>query len=112
MNEKVKGYIGNFMLLLFVMYFGSICLFTHVHYVGGKMVCHSHPYSGGHNHTSGEFQLIAALSHFDTLDPSSLHPEDTLVLKADVFLYGPFCSGFVSVPYFGIFGLRAPPVFV
>ena len=55
-------------LMLFVGYQICITSFTHVHYVNGVMVSHSHPFSDDeHSHQKTEFSLIAHLSHFSSL---------------------------------------------
>lgn len=42
-------------------------MFTHVHYVNGIMVVHSHPSRDKHHkHTSSQIVLISQLSHFNT----------------------------------------------
>ena len=49
----IKKILLSFLLLtLFVTYQVSITMFTHVHYVNGVMIAHSHPYKGTHSHTA------------------------------------------------------------
>jgi hypothetical protein len=62
-----------FLLLLFLGYYGSITLFTHIHIANGVAIVHSHPFSDGteknpvkHQHTTKEFLLIQFLSNFLT----------------------------------------------
>ena len=45
------------MLTLFVAYQVSITMFTHVHYVNGVMIVHSHP-SADNEHTHSESQIL------------------------------------------------------
>ena len=43
-------------------------MFTHVHYVNGVMVVHSHPSHGKHTHSKIEVVIIARLSSFHSLE--------------------------------------------
>lgn len=48
----MKRIIGAVCLLvLFVAYQTSITAFTHVHYVNGVIITHSHPFHGKHTHS-------------------------------------------------------------
>lgn len=42
-------------------------MFTHVHYVDGVIITHSHPNNGEHTHTDTEIILIDRLSDIQTL---------------------------------------------
>ena len=56
----IKKILLSFLLLtLFVTYQVSITMFTHVHYVNGVMIAHSHPYKGTHSHTASNIIVIA-----------------------------------------------------
>ena len=43
-KKKIIGALS--LLVLFIMYQASITAFTHVHYVNGVMITHSHPFHG------------------------------------------------------------------
>lgn len=43
-------------------------MFTHVHYVNGVMIVHSHPSHGKHTHTKTEIVVIDRLSSFHSLE--------------------------------------------
>ena len=57
MPKKAYIFIPLFMLTLFVTYQVSITMFTHVHYVNGVMIVHSHP-SADNEHTHSETQIL------------------------------------------------------
>lgn len=97
-------------LMLFVGYQICITSFTHVHYVNGVMITHSHPYAGdGHSHQKADFSLIAQLTHFSALNPEFIiynhivWPVGGIVSvcpKADALPTNDACY----------YSLRAPPV--
>ena len=43
-------------------------MFTHVHYVNGVMIAHSHPYKGTHSHTASNIIVIAHFAAFHSLE--------------------------------------------
>ncbi len=59
-KKKIIGALS--LLVLFIMYQASITAFTHVHYVNGVMITHSHPFHGTHSQTS--LLVIGHLSAF------------------------------------------------
>lgn len=64
---KEKILLSFFLLTLFVSYQVSITVFTHIHYVNGVMVAHSHPSKDKHHtHTSSQIIVIGQLGHFQT----------------------------------------------
>ena len=72
MNRLLRSIAKYFLPVLFISYIGCISLFTHTHVVNGVTIVHSHPYNpkAHHDHTTTEFQLIHALSHLTTAEPS------------------------------------------
>ena len=65
----IKKILLSFLLLtLFVTYQVSITMFTHVHYVNGVMIAHSHPYKGTHSHTASNIIVIAHFASFHSLE--------------------------------------------
>jgi len=100
---------------IFLGFLGAIALFTHVHYIDGHKVVHSHPYSTnsnspespGHTHTSGEIQLI----HHISTTP--------FMVGAALVLYGIFriftgttlspSSSLKDWSHLDLFYLRGPP---
>ena len=62
MKQKKKNIGALSLLVLFIMYQASITAFTHVHYVNGVMITHSHPFHGTHSQTS--LLVIGHLSAF------------------------------------------------
>lgn len=63
--RQEKKIIGALCLLaLFIMYQASITAFTHVHYINGVLVAHSHPFHGTHSHSKTSLVVIGYLSNF------------------------------------------------
>lgn len=54
--RKIIGALS--LLVLFVMYQVCITAFTHVHYINGVLISHSHPFQGTHSHTQSELVVI------------------------------------------------------
>ena len=54
------------LLALFVAYQASITAFTHVHYVNGVLITHSHPFHNQHSHSTDSLIVIGLLSHFSS----------------------------------------------
>ncbi|WP_274950251.1 hypothetical protein [Bacteroides cutis] len=104
--RKIIGAL--FLLVLFIAYQASITAFTHVHYVNGVLVTHSHPFHNKHSHSDASLLVIGLLSHFISSEPDcceQLHPMCPLltVLRVE--------SGSVAVKgkAYRVISLRAPP---
>lgn len=54
--RKIIGALS--LLVLFVTYQVCIAAFTHVHYINGVLITHSHPFKGTHSHTQSELVVI------------------------------------------------------
>lgn len=51
--------------VIFLIYLGSVSLFTHSHIVNGSTIVHSHPGNApDHSHTEGEFNILELITHF------------------------------------------------
>lgn len=57
------------LLALFVAYQASVTAFTHVHYVNGVLITHSHPFHNQHSHSATSLIVIGLLSHFSSDKP-------------------------------------------
>lgn len=67
--RRVKRVLSSLLLLtLFTVYQAGITMFTHVHYVNGVMIVHSHPSHGKHTHSKTEIVVINRLSSFHSLE--------------------------------------------
>jgi hypothetical protein len=71
MKTSINNILKFALLLLFVVYYGSITLFMHSHTVNGITISHSHPYKPfsdqndeSHSHTPEGFLVIQLLSGF------------------------------------------------
>lgn len=99
------------LLVLFVAYQASITAFTHVHYVNGVLVAHSHPFQGKHSHSYNSFIVIGLLSHFSS-DKSDCdaqqHPMCPLLWVVEAEAATPAIKG----EAYRALSLRAPPYFI
>lgn len=67
--RRVRRVIISLLLLsLFTTYVVSITMFTHMHYVNGVMVVHSHLYKGSHSHSESNILIIAHFASFHSLE--------------------------------------------
>lgn len=97
-------------LMLFIGYQICITSFTHVHYVNGVLVSHSHPFADDeHSHQKTEFIFIAHLSDFSALPLAAFELIDFLSLLLAVFEICPV-EEILNLPSIPYFQLRAPPV--
>lgn len=69
MRKRRHLYIPLLLLTLFVSYQVSISMFSHVHYVNGVMIVHSHPASDNHTHTEGQILTLAQVSNYVGTQP-------------------------------------------
>jgi hypothetical protein len=58
--------IAGILLLLFIGHTADSSLFTHIHLVDGRIIAHTHPYSGTadspqHQHSTAQFVMIALM---------------------------------------------------
>ena len=97
----IKKILLSFLLLtLFVTYQVSITMFTHVHYVNGVMIAHSHPYKGTHSHTASNIIVIAHFAAFHSLEVD-VHYDFTVEIPESI----PVTAG----THLQVISLRAPP---
>lgn len=108
-KRKIIGALG--LLVLFVMYQASITAFTHVHYVNGVLITHSHPFQGTHSHSKTSLLVIGHLSTFCSSGADVYevqHPMRPLLAVLGVEPATPTVKGEVI----RILSLRAPPAFL
>lgn len=82
--------------------------FTHVHYVNGVLITHSHPFHNQHSHSTDSLIVIGLLSHFssDTPDCCELqHPMRSLLQVMESETDTPVIKG----KAYRMPSLRAPP---
>lgn len=86
-------------------------MFTHVHYVNGVMIVHSHPSTHkNHTHTNGQLIVINRLNVFQALE---IHFAEAItvtrsmlwLLKENLLIAGFFSESKLAI------SLRAPPSF-
>ena len=100
------------MLLSFVVYVGSVTLFSHVHTIEGQRVYHSHLHTGtsdqpDHTHTPLQFQTIAALAMYVALAAVAAQHIDLPTSKA--ITLGCVDTHTIATRSVLFFSLRAPP---
>lgn len=109
-KKEVKRIIGAVCLLvLFVAYQASITAFTHVHYVNGVIITHSHPFHGKHTHSKSELVVIGRLSTFHAPEVEiyeELHPMRVFLAALEAERLTPLVKGELKQ----LVSLRAPPV--
>lgn len=110
MKKSRYIFIPLFLLTLFVAYQVGITMFSHVHYVNGVMIVHSHPSSDNHTHTEGQYLTLAQVSDFVGTQP-------VLAELAELYLpvlYTLHCHRELVICqslYSQCISLRAPPSF-
>ena len=107
-SRKIIGALS--LLVLFIAYQASITAFTHVHYVNGVLISHSHPFHNKHSHSDASLLVIGLLSHFTSSEPDcceQLHPVCPLLAMLRVEPG----SATVKGKAYRVISLRAPPSF-
>ncbi len=99
------------MLILFIAYQASIIAFTHVHYVNGVLITHSHPFHTAHSHSKTSLLVIGHLSAFSSCEADVYelqHPMLPLLAVLEAESATPTAKGKVI----RMLSLRAPPTFI
>lgn len=100
-----------FLISLFTMYQVNLLVFTHVHYINGVIITHSHPSQGEHTHSNAECIYFNHLSTFLSLEPSVTFTFDQQVF--DCWLLGERrVASWIKEVCLQIPSLRAPPFLV
>lgn len=108
--RRVKKVLSSLLLLaLFTVYQAGVTMFTHIHYVNGVMIVHSHPNRGKHAHTKSEVIVIDRLASFHSLEadpPIHIEPMCPLLCYVQIQTEIPV----VPETHLQVISLRAPPV--
>ena len=107
-KQKIRNIGALGLLVLFIMYQASITAFTHVHYVNGVLITHSHPFHGTHSHSKASLLVIGYLSEFCSsgVDVYEVqHPMRPLLVVLEAKPATPTVKGEAIQTLF----LRAPP---
>lgn len=109
--KSVRNILMSISLLaLFVTYQVSITMFSHVHYVNGVMIVHSHASSDSeHNHTETQVITIAQAASFVGLEPVQTSVEPVYYPNVTYLEFDRNVS-FISDLHTLHIRLRAPPV--
>lgn len=108
MGQMKKRFLPFVLFILFNAYQINILLFSHVHYINGIPIAHSHPNKGEHSHPENGIRFIALLSSIHSVNTNNvfnftadyqiislIKPEHNFPLIQDIYLRLP--------------SLRAPP---
>ena len=102
--------------ILFIAYYSSISMYTHVHVEHGVTIVHAHPFKSSPDGSSHHHQSLSEIQLFHLL--TSLHAIDGVVHPLQLHFYAlplyeiaefPVYPDHL-VPYLGSLSLRAPPV--
>jgi hypothetical protein len=111
MTKFGKNIVGYFLVILFVLYYGSVTLLGHSHTVNGVTIVHSHPFkSNKHQHSTAEFKFISILSNFISLTIFSIFLIE-LIKNSSFYKYIIEKPLIISTTHLLSNGLRAPPRF-
>ena len=110
MQKSRHIFLPLFLLTLFLAYQVSITMFSHVHYINGVMLVHSHPSTDNHTHTEGQLLTLSTVSSFVGVEPIMMEIGD-LCLPLLYTLDGNRNIRFVSAMDAQCISLRAPPCF-
>ena len=110
MQRSRHLHLPLFLLTLFLAYQVSITMFSHVHYINGVMLVHSHPSTDNHTHTEGQLLTLSTVSSFVGIEPIMVETGD-LYLSLLYTLDGNRKTRFVSALDAQCISLRAPPCF-
>ncbi|MEL5894372.1 hypothetical protein AAE250_12865 [Bacteroides sp. GD17] len=108
MKQKKKVIGALSLLVLFIVYQTSITAFTHVHYINGVLITHSHPFHGTHSHSKTSLVVIGCLSAFCSPEVDvyeDQHPMRPLLAVLEAEPATPTVKGEVI----RTLSLRAPP---
>lgn len=96
------------MLVLFIAYHAGISAFTHVHYINGVFITHSHPFKSTHSHSHTSLLVIGHLPSYCSPDVETYeeqHPLRPLLAVLKAAPATPTVKGNVV----RVLSLRAPP---
>ena len=102
-------FLPFFLLALFTVYQVSTVMFTHVHYVNGVMVAHSHPFTQkSHTHSTAQLIVLCHLSSVHSLKadiPQFISVERPVIYSLSTIQSVPCAKG----NHLENLTLRAPP---
>lgn len=109
-------YIKWLLPVLFIAYYSSILLFTHVHVEHGTTIVHAHPFKKMADATCHHHTSLAEIQLFHTL--SSIHVMDGAIHPLRLQFYSLKISNLSESPVYldhvasveGLQYLRAPPI--
>ncbi|MGM9763991.1 MAG: hypothetical protein ACI3ZQ_08235 [Candidatus Cryptobacteroides sp.] len=107
--RKLDKYWSALLLALFVFFFASTNLFTHVHEGPEGRIVHSHPWSGkSHSHTDAQCHIIQLLSS-NIFQAGEEENFEFPVLSLETYISNILPEIYVNKIFHHVLGLRAPP---
>ena len=109
MQKSKYIFISLFLLVLFLAFQMSISMFSHIHYVNGIMMVHSHPSTDNeHTHTEGQILTLAHVSHWAGTEPVCIALNEVTQSVSDI-LECKQAFHFLMDKHEHCISLRAPP---
>lgn len=93
--------------MLFLWYLGGISLLSHIHYINGVKVVHSHPFPKAGHDDAGSFQTISILSTFQSCEAPT--PAVLPAVTHIAILLDEVCQAFIFQTACRRLLLRGPP---
>lgn len=108
MRQIQKVLLSFLLLTLFATYQVGITMFTHIHYVNGVMITHSHPNKGKHAHSKTAIVIIDRLAAFHTLE-ADVHTDFSYERPLIYIVPVQDKEQMISSTCLQVLSLRAPP---
>ena len=112
MSQNGKKIVGGVLIVIFSLYYASICLFYHGHIINGVTIVHSHIHGQDHaqtgTHTSSELTLFLVLSIFHSLVTTLCFSSFGIIFFAKIIRL--FAEEKVASDFLACVSLRAPPI--
>ena len=109
MSKSRSILIPLMLLTLFVTYQVSITMFTHMHYVNGVMIVHSHPSTDNeHTHTEAQILTLAQMSEWAGTEPVFVTMSEVSLSVFDTLECERMSRTLLDI-YAHCISLRAPP---
>lgn len=108
MGQINKRFLPIVLFILFNAYQVNILLFSHVHYINGIPITHSHPNKGEHNHPEDGIRFIALLSSIHSVSTNNIF---NFTIDYQLISIFKFDNNFplIQDSYLKLPSLRAPP---
>lgn len=110
MAQVRKSLFSFSLIILFTLYVVNLTVFTHIHYVNGEVIAHSHPFSGQHTHSCSECSWLSGFSTLFSFDP--VVTDIQIELHYTLYRYNKNnITSLIKAELLGTPDLRGPPSF-